>query len=119
LKAALELLANHLHDEPRWRLVARLDGSECQTLHLQLAPEFHLFHIEQHCSPGDICGALKRKVLEPTDKVMAVCISRDSYIPKQGLIADPDDEQRNGEISRMLSTFEDIPDRFYLVPISE
>src|SRR5450759_3553821 len=97
MRDALDLLRSHLNTQPLWRLCPRpLRGGEgvldtnIPSLHMEVAPDFHFLHIEQHCSAGDICGSLKYKVLEESDTVMAVCITREShrYIPHQGLPKD-------------------------------
>ena len=114
LKAALELLAKHLHTESCLELQARDAEAELPSLHLEVAPEFHLIHIEEHCSPGDICGALKLRVLEPTDKVVAVRVDPAWYIPDQGLRGNPADKEITGQFRARFFEFMDIPRRYVL-----
>ena len=114
LKAALELLSNHLYPQPCWEIQARHDGAEFTSLHLEIDPGFHLVHVEQSCSPGDICGALKLRVLEPTDKVVAVRVDPTWYIPDQGLRGNPADEEIASQFPARFSEFMDIPRRFVL-----
>lgn len=114
LKAALELLSNHLYTQPCWEIQARHDGAEYPSLRLEIDPEFHLVHIEQNCSPGDICGALKLRVLEPTDKVVAVRVDPAWYIPDQGLLGNPADQQVTSQFRARSFEFMDIPRRYVL-----
>lgn len=111
LRETLKLLSNHLEIKPRWYVRPRTGHAAEPSLHLAIVPGFHLIHIEQHCSPGDICGALKQLVLtDPGDQVMAIRLAKDSYLPHHGM-----NEPPGVNYQRLLSEFMAVPAKFHLM----
>jgi len=54
-----------------------------------IGDDFCLMHIEEHCSPGDICGFIRgKKLIDGAEEVMAVRIDQPDYwyLPHQGLL---------------------------------
>lgn len=52
----------------------------------KVGKNFYLIRVEEHFSPGDIAGLLKKKFLDDSDQVMAILISSEYYIPYQGMV---------------------------------
>jgi len=86
-------------------------------LHLEIAPDFHFMHVEQHWSPGDICGTLKIRILSAGDKVMAVLLSEDPglahYLPDHGMVGAMSGADLARFKSRLIA-FTAVPHEFHL-----
>jgi len=71
-----------------WQLNTQLPAPTKFEPWLRIGNNFYRLHIQEHWSPGDICGNLRYyKKIGPKDEVMAVRIDQSWYIPHQGMLA--------------------------------
>ena len=77
-----------------------------EDMFLKIGEDFYLIKVVEGLSPGDISGMFSYKYLDKDEQVMAILISRDYYLPYQGV---------SSVTHEQLAEWHSFPDKYELI----